>query len=780
MAGKFLIVDEDESTRAIVAAVARAAKIEPVLAGSIAEARTQLAGFSPDLALIADTLPDGPGAALIASLKETHPETEPIVLVSGTRPERVVEAMREGAADFLAKPFSPKQLALVLGRVMKARSRRRSPTESHAAGTALIVDDEPLTLRILGNFLAEVGFAVFQARNLTEARASLEARLPEVVVSDIFLEAESGIDFLRETKHRWPYLPVVVVTSSTQSSILLEAIKAEAHTVLIKPLDKGEFQRVVQGARRLKWALEDRSRLQRAVDGFGAGLGFLEEMLDRIPPGETSPAATAPGRSADTFASLPSGLVLFDRDRKIMDLNPAACRLLALGRDRLIGLALEEVPQLARFQEAALQTLATGQTFTNLEATILVNGVERVFGYNSAPLVSPAHDGGALVYFQDITAKKRVEAHLRQTERLAAVGMLATGVTTEISTPLNVALGHTEMLMRAVGDPERLARHVEKIQESMRQAADFTSRLMKVVKTPESGEAKPTDLNLALTEVVQLLDRKLRLRSQQIELALDAQAAEVMGDPIELQQVFLNLLGAASDRSPGGGTLKLATANLTGVVEIAIQDASLALLASGPVNPSSKADGAVVPLVGMALARNIVQRFGGVIRTDDLPGTGTTITVRFPVASAKHRNRWMLPKNPRVRVATLSGRPAVLLADPGETADQIKTWLEEAGQPVEVRSSAQTALAPLESGPPALFLVDGAMTGTDWMGFLRLAAERRIAPVVLLLRDEGQRALLAGMGAAAPARMVSPPFATDALLQAVALAELERDQSALG
>ena len=772
MAGKFLIVDADSQVRSAVAAVARAASIEPVLAGTLAEALAALAHGTPDLALIADQLPDGAGATLLAPLAERHPETEAVLMISRAEPDQLVAAMRDGAVDFLRKPFTPKQLAQVLSRVMKNRAKRRQPADPVVGGTALIVDDEPLTLRILGNFLAEAGFAVFQARTLTEARATVESRLPDVVVSDIFLEAESGLDFLREVRHRWPFLPVVVVTSSTQSSILLEAMKAEAHSVLIKPLDKTEFQRVVSSARRLKLALEDRNRLQRAADAHAAGLAFLEGELSSLPtpvPAYVPPA----GRAAEAFDSLPSGIVLFDRDRRIVELNPAACRLLGLARDTVLGVLLEDQPTVSRFQEAVLQTLATGQTFTSLETRIVVAGAERTFGFNAAPLVSPGHDGGALVYFQDITAKKRIEQQVRQTERLASVGMLAAGVTSEISTPLTVAQGHTDMLSRVAGDPERLARHVEKIQEALRQATGFAAKLLRMAKPPEL-EAKPTDLNEALGEVVKLLDRKLRLRSQQMDVALEAIGAEVMGDPVELQQVFSYLLAAASDRTPGGGTLKLMSANLTGVVEVSIQDASLGLGADGPINPDSKpGEAAGVPLVGMAIAKNIVTRFGGVIRSDDLPGLGTTVTVRFPMVSAKHRARWVVSKAREVRVPALAGRPAVLLADPGETTDQVKKWLEEAGQAVEVRSSGETALAPLATGRPAVFIVDGAMTGSDWMAFLRTASDRRSAPVVLLLRDEGQRALLAGLGAAAPARMVGRPLAAEALLAAVALAELE-------
>lgn len=792
MAGKFLIVDSDPQICQVIVSVAKAAKITPVVCGTLADARTALKQHVPDLALVADQLPDGPGTTMLTALAERCPDAETVMMVSGDQPELVAEAMRDGAADFLPRPFTAKQLALVLSRVMKNKAKRRNPAEPVGPCSALILDDEPLTLRVLGNFLAEVGFSVIQASSLSEARSSLEQRVPDVLVSDIFLEADAALDFLREIKHRWPYLPVIVVTGSTQNSILLEAMRAEAYSVLIKPLDKGEFQRVVQGARRLKSALEERSRLQRTIDARDSGLAFLQEMMARAPQAPAPVAVSAPpppappppppqdppshgGRAGATFDSLPSGIILLDRDRRIVDLNPSTCRLLHVQRDMMIGQLLENVRELEPFQAALLQTLATGQTFTNLEATLVLGTTHRTFGYNTAQLLGTQHEGAALIYFQDITAKKKVEQHMRATERLASVGLLAAGVTNEISTPLTVAMGHSEMLLRYAGEPERVARHVEKIQEALRHASEFTTKLMRLVKQPEES-AKPTDLNQALNEAVHLVDRKLRLRSQQLETAFDAIAAEIIGDPIELQQVFLNLLSAASDRTPGGGTLKLVTSNLTGVVEIAIQDSGLGLQTEDNLNATAELDRPMgSPVLGLAISRNIVSRFGGVIRSEVEPGRGTTVTVRFPMVSATLRKQWVVNQSSRVRQLESRGRSAVVLADPGGDAMAVKQWLEEGGQPVELRSSAETALAPLASGPPAVYVVDGAMHSPDWITFLRAVAELRVAPVVLLLRDEAQRAIVAGLAEAAPTRLVSRPLTAEAVLQAVALAELDND-----
>lgn len=767
LAGKILIVDADEKVQASVAAVVRAAHIEPLVAGSIDEAKRLASAELPDLALVGDELTDGPGATLIGALYSFSHEIEIILMTSPGHAESAVECVREGACDVLIKPFNVKQLAAALQRVMKNRARRRTALEPAGTGTVLVVEDEPLTLRIFGNMLAEVGFAVFQARNLTEARHALDTRLPDVVVCDVFLESESGLDFLRESKHRWPFLPVVVATSSTQASVLMEAMRAEAYTVLIKPVAKEELQRIVLSARRMKCALEERSVLRRRVDGLQSGLAYLQgAIVEPVAPG----AGAEPVRAGEAFESLPSGLVMFDRDRRAVDLNPAALRLLKLAKELVIGRALEELPALARFEEALLQTLATGQTFTNLEATCAVGGAERTFGYNVAPLVSPEHAGGALLYFQDITAKKKVEAHLRQTERLASVGMLAAGVTNEISTPLTVALGYTDMIVRGASDPARVTRNVEKIQEALKQAGEFAARLISMVKSPDAG-ARPTDVHQALRDVVRLLERKFRLRGQEVQLELVAQGCEVMGDPVELEQVFLNLVNAASDRTAHGGTLHLATANLTGVLEIGIGHAGPSV--TTPVDPGTQPDLAQVPVLGLEIAKNIVHRYGGVMRFDagDL---GNMVVVRFPVVAEKHRARWMVQQSGAVRASTApGGRTAVVLADPGETAESARQWLTEAGHAAELRSSVQTALEPLASGGPAVFVVDGAMIGADWIAFLRLAAERRIAPVIVLLRDEAQRVVLSGLGAAAPARVVARPLTGDALLQAVALAELE-------
>ena len=119
-----LIVDDDDDFRTSVAALARREGFETRVAGSLEEARKSMADASPDLVLVDLQLPDGHGLEL---LDDTPPasDTEFVVVTGNGAVETAVRAMREGALDYLPKPFDPARLTGVLANVARTRGLKR-------------------------------------------------------------------------------------------------------------------------------------------------------------------------------------------------------------------------------------------------------------------------------------------------------------------------------------------------------------------------------------------------------------------------------------------------------------------------------------------------------------------------------------------------------------------------------------------------------------------------------------------------------------------------------
>ena len=773
MSGKILIVDDDPLICKVIAAVAREAALVPAVAHDLQRARELARIDPPDLVVCDIYLPDGPGTALISYLRKLDDQVEVIMVTAGTRFELVVEAIREGASDFLEKPIAKEQLRATLHRVLTRRAQRLAQrNEPPVRGTALVVEDDMVALRVMGNLLAEVGVTSYLAQSISEARQQLAEKLPDVVITDVFFQEGSGLDLLKEIKAKHPELPVITVTGSNKPEIAIQILRAGAFELALKPVDREEFQRAVLMARRFRVALAQQSRMERDLANFRAGLEHLQQTLEQRVQERTADAIRAQDEAARVLRSLPSGILVADRDLKITELNLAAEQVLGIPRQDALAHALDEYPALGAFKKAALQTLHTGHSFNNLETELTVNGARRTVGFGCGPMLGEL-GGGVLVYFQDITAKKRVESYLRQSDRLVSLGMMAAGVTHEINNPLNVAMGYADMLERDAGDPERLKKHVQKIHQSIMRAAEISNRLLRMARAP-GPDLKASDVHAAIRNVTGLLERKLQVASLELTLKLEAQIAEVEGDPVELEQLFLNLLVNACDATPAGGHLQITSGNQSGIVEVQLRDSGLGIPASQLPHIfepffTTKEPGQGTGL-GLSICQNIVERHGGTIKVDSETGKGTTFTIRFPLFGQARRRR----REARTQAATGAGREVALIQDPEGTASLCNIWLEQDGFKVRSFASVTEAEQSLPEGSSITLLVDLGNNGPDNVDALMRLHERNRVESVVVLGNCAQANLLRAMEGAPPHRVLAKPFTRDDLMAALNPAPAER------
>jgi CheY-like chemotaxis protein len=272
-----------------------------------------------------------------------------------------------------------------------------------------------------------------------------------------------------------------------------------------------------------------------------------------------------------------------------------------------------------------------------------------------------------------------------------------------------------------------------------------------------------------------------------------------MGDPVELEQLFLHLLVSACERSPGGGLIHVGSANLTDVLEVRVQDSGLGLVslestdasaggepaeAAGAVAAAARAGGAggrrFSPGLGLTISRNIVSRHGGAIRIDSELSKGTTVTMRFPLVDRKHRSRWAVPTSTRVPGSALAlaepGRPVVVLAGDAESAAPWTASLEAQGLKVIVQTGPVPAYEDVEARRPRVVVVDSGLAESgrgDWLSLLKRLSDERIAPAVVLLADQHQRQLLVALDSGASFRVLVKPASAEQIVQAVLLADLE-------
>jgi len=488
----------------------------------------------------------------------------------------------------------------------------------------LIVDDEPVILDVFRRFLEGEGRTLTLAGSAHEAMArAAEPGEIDVALVDKNLGDGSGLDVARRLKSMKPDVEVILVTGYASLDSAIEAVQIGAYDYVTKPVsDYDALKLKVDNA-------AEKARMKRAQRELVARL-VESELLHR-----------------GVFETSSDAMLLVDGESGLVeDANPAAERLYgrereALRRMRYADLLDPEVdPTLAADARAApsRHRRAGGGTFP-VEITV---GELRL--HERRLRVVAVRD----VSEREAAERERreLEQHLRQAQKMEAVGRLAGGVAHDFSNVLAVVLGYSELLTRDLPPGDiRLRECAEGIIEAANRAVGVTRQLLtlsrKKLLRPEV---------LSLNKVVQDLGRLLtRAIGERIEVT--TQLAEglwpVLADADQLAQVLLNLSVNARDAMPDGGGLAIGTDNA--LLSSAQRDLDLSAGRYVTLTVRDYGCGMTEEVrarifepffttketgtgLGLATVYGIVRQAGGAVRVESAPGRGTTFTVFLPAA----------------------------------------------------------------------------------------------------------------------------------------------------
>jgi signal transduction histidine kinase len=246
----------------------------------------------------------------------------------------------------------------------------------------------------------------------------------------------------------------------------------------------------------------------------------------------------------------------------------------------------------------------------------------------------------------------RLEQEVHQTQKLAEVGMLAAEVAHEIGTPLNVISGRAEVLDRLLPPQGGERRHLDVILKQTERISGIIRALLDYTR-PRRPTLRPENLVPLLGRVADFLLERSRRKSVRIALDLPIGLPRVLGDPDQIQQLFLNLLTNALDASPPGGTVwlhagpqpRLPAEGRSGIVRGKAEAPGLAIhvldagkgLAAEQLNHvfepffSTKGSGQGTGL-GLPIVEEIIRAHRGEVEMLSIPGRGTEVIVRLPLA----------------------------------------------------------------------------------------------------------------------------------------------------
>jgi two-component system, cell cycle sensor histidine kinase and response regulator CckA len=248
----------------------------------------------------------------------------------------------------------------------------------------------------------------------------------------------------------------------------------------------------------------------------------------------------------------------------------------------------------------------------------------------------------------EITERKNIEAQLRQSQKMEAIGQLAGGVAHDFNNLLTVILGQSELLSEANMAPEMRDSAVGDIKAAAQRATNLTRQLL-VFSRHQAVNAVPVDLNVVVAAVSKLL-RHVIGEHIALETPLSAGPIGVFADPGMLEQVLLNMAVNARDAMPRGGRLTIATAAVTVSPEQALrigpqaragEFACVSVTDTGTGIPEQILTEIFEPFfttkeagkgtgLGLAISLGIVQQHRGWIDVETRAGVGTTFRIYLP------------------------------------------------------------------------------------------------------------------------------------------------------
>lgn len=316
----------------------------------------------------------------------------------------------------------------------------------------------------------------------------------------------------------------------------------------------------------------------------------------------------------------------------------------------------------------------------------------------AARIPSAKPEQSVVVLVEDVTEQQAMETQLIQSEKLAAVGQLVSGVAHELNNPLTSIAGLSEFLLeqKELGPSDR--GHLKVIHEQAERAGRIVGNLLTFARKGPAEEA-PVDLGDVLRRTIVLMGYDLKLRDIEIKTDLAADLPEVLGDRHALQQVALNLLTNAAQAlagNPSGRPRRIHVRTwFDGEVHLSVTD-------TGPGIPDDVAPHVFTPFfttkepgqgtgLGLSITYSIVEAHGGRLTLDRAPEGGAAFRVDLPPAAPEPARRGL--GEPEPPPAQAAARRSILLVDDDPAVGRlVRAFFGREGHTVDVARNTRHAL----------------------------------------------------------------------------------------
>lgn len=417
-----------------------------------------------------------------------------------------------------------------------------APIESSDPSRVLIVEDEAIVAEEIHDRLTKLKFNVVGIEdNGSKAIKAAEREHPDLILMDIRLKGIlDGIDTAAEIRKRLN-VPIVYMSAHSDAATVKRAKATAPYGYILKPVHERE--------------------LEIAVD-FAIHRHSLERRLRE-----------SELRHSAVLSSIGDGVISTDREGRITFMNRVAEALTGwpvsdvylMPADRVLRLVDEKSRRAVENPVEVALRLGTATKLVRPMLLLARDGSVIPIDDSAAPIIdSDGNMLGVVVAFHDIRdrrlaedALRKAEDELRQAQKLESIGQLAGGVAHDFNNFLTAINGYCELLLRSGTLAEPNENMVRQIQKAGDRSAQLTSQLL-AFSRQQMLNPRVLNVNSLITGAERLLQRVI---GEHIQIVLDlaANLPNVKADPIQIEQIIINLSVNARDAMPEGGQLTIDT-----------------------------------------------------------------------------------------------------------------------------------------------------------------------------------------------------------------------------
>lgn len=321
----------------------------------------------------------------------------------------------------------------------------------------LIVDDDKAVQTLLTRHLKDAGYRCRTVSNVAEAKNILQTRSFDLLLTDINMPGESGIELTQYVKADYPDLPVIIVSIIDNPLAAQELLDLDVYGYIVKPFTRNLVLITVENAM-IRVGMEQQSRA-------------YQQQLESTIHEQTSAIKTSEEKYRQIIENIGIGVALISPQLEILQMNSqllswfpdvkpgSGSRCFRSFRSSPRNLPCDNCP--------ALQTFADGKR-AEITVCIQKDRGDRWFKNHSYPI----HDDSGnvilvILLVEEITEQLTMERELRQAQKLESIGQLAAGIAHELNTPAQYVSSNIGFLQEAFTDIAQLVQNYDNLLESL-------------------------------------------------------------------------------------------------------------------------------------------------------------------------------------------------------------------------------------------------------------------------------------------------------------------------